>query len=386
MVKSLWTKNYILFLIVALGLSLGASMLNSPLPVYALRIGADNAVAGLITGLFALSSCICRPVFGNLLDRRGRQMILLLGIVGYAVVTFFYNFADTVMLLLVVRFIQGVGMSAYSTSLGTIAADLVPEEKLAEGFGYYNLIQTIAAAVGPMMGLNLIANSNFHLLFTAVFMFAVLSLIISLFIRYEKEQTVTKKASGRKKLIEKSAVPVAFAIFFIDISAGSVMTFISPYAASHGIQNIGLYFTVNAVIVFFSRILISRLLNWMGTYRAIICGMSLIGLSMIVLYVSTSINMFLIAAVLNGLGAGVIFPVLNSLVVKFCADDRRGAANATYYIGIDVGTGGGAVIGGFLSQWFGYAFLYLASAICIVVALLIYFFVIRKQMLRRKMV
>lgn len=381
--ENIWSKNFVLFILVALGMSLGANMLNSPLPVYALHIGANNATAGLITGLFALSSCICRPIFGNLIDRRGRFIILFFGITGYALITFGYNFTNTILFLLIIRFMQGISMSAYTTALGTIAADLVSADRLIEGFGYYNLVQTIASSVGPMIGLYLIANSNYHLLFSASFLFALLSLVISFFIQYKKVPEVVRQKRTSVKLFEKSAVPVTIAVFFVEISAGSVMTFISPYAASRGINNIGIYFTVNALMLFVSRIFIAKLVNCIGTYKVIVSSLSLVGISMIVLYFSTTIPIFLLAAMLNGLGAGILFPVLNTLAIKFCEKDRRGTANATYYIGVDVGIGGGSVLGGFLSQLFGYAFLYLLSAVCVAAALGIYFICIRKQMLRR---
>jgi MFS family permease len=107
MKEKLWTKNFILLIFAAATVFIAANMINSPLPIYAMHIGGSNSVAGLVTGLFALSSCICRPIFGNLLDKTGRRWILLTGIVVYCLVTFSYNWANTILLLLVLDFFKG---------------------------------------------------------------------------------------------------------------------------------------------------------------------------------------------------------------------------------------------------------------------------------------
>ena len=138
--EKLFSKDFILVLIVVLLTSLSGNMMNSPLPLFAIHIGADNTIAGLVTGLFALSSMFSRPLFGWLLDKKGRKVILILGIIAYGIVTFSYNWIGMVSTLLLIRFIQGFAMSAYSTTLGTMAADLIPTKKLIAGYGYYSQI------------------------------------------------------------------------------------------------------------------------------------------------------------------------------------------------------------------------------------------------------
>lgn len=391
MAKKLWTGDFVLFVTAACAIFMASSMMNSPLPMYAMHIGGNSVSAGMVTGLFALSSCICRPIFGNLLDKKGRYLILVSGIIVYGALTFSFNWTTTIFSLLAVRFMQGVGMSAYSTSLGTVAADLIPAERLVDGFGYYSLIQTVSGSFGPMLGLYLVAGSSYHVLFYISTIFSAAGFIIAFFLKYEKknsrryslessEMTQVKRKAG---IFEKSAVPITIAVFFISITSGTVMTFISPFASSRGIESIGIYFTFNAVVIFLSRMFLSKLVRLLGTSGIISVGLLFLAASMVTLYFSDVLYLFLLAAILNGLGSGVLFPVFNSLVVGFCPIDRKGAANATYYVGIDIGIGGGSVIGGVISQRSGYASLYILSAVCVAVAWLVYYFTIRKQIARK---
>jgi len=385
MAKKLWTGNFVLFIAAAGAIFMASSMMNSPLPMYAMHIGGNNMSAGMVTGLFALSSCICRPIFGNLLDKKGRCLILISGIIVYGLLTFSYSWTTTIFSLLVVRFLQGAGMSAYSTSLGTVAADLIPTERLVDGFGYYSLIQTFSGSFGPMLGLYLVAGSSYHALFYIATAFSFAGLIIALFLKYEKkdsrhfslEPSEIIKVKKKAGVFEKSAVPITVAVFFISITTGTVMTFIMPFASSRGIESIGIYFTFNAAVVFLSRMFLSKLVRLLKISGTISAGLLFLAASMVTLYFADVLYLFLLAAILNGLGSGVLFPVFNSLVVGFCPKERKGAANATYYVGIDIGIGVGSVIGGVISQKAGYASLYILSAVCAVVAYLIYHSAIR---------
>lgn len=361
-------------------------MLNSPLPMYVKHFGADNTVAGLVTGLFSLSALICRPIFGNLLDRKGRKLILLFGIAIYSIIVFSYNWAASVIVLLSLRFLQGIGMSGYTTASGTVAADLIPAKRLVEGFSYYGMIQPVATAIGPMLGLTLVAGSSYPLLFDLSFLLGIAGLAAVFFINYERDDTQQvyikkESANGRREnaIIERTAIPVASMMFFISFTTGTVMTFLPVYALACGIKSIGIYFTINAAAVFLSRTFTTGLSEKFGLPRVLTAGIALLASSMVLLSFSDSLRYFLIAAVLNGFGNGILNPVLNSLLIRFCPKERRGAANGTYFSAIDIGIGAGAVIGGSVSQTVGYAFLYLISALSAVFAFMVFYFAIRRR-------
>ena len=386
--EKLFSRDFILVMVVVLLLSLSGSMMNSPLPVFAIHIGADNTVAGLVTGLFAFSSMISRPLFGWLLDKKGRRIILILGTAVFSLVTLSYNWVGVVPILLLVRFMQGFSMSAYSTSLGTMAADLIPTKKLIAGYGYYSLLQTVANSAGPVIGLQLAASASFSRLFTLAAAVAAIGALVTLMINYEKRgkriiHMPEVALKGRQKffsrMFESSAIPVTLAVFFLSFSAGTVMTFLSPYAIARGISNIGLYFMVSALTIFAMRMLLQRIIDLIGLSKAAVLAMLFVAVSMLILVISSTIGLFIVAAILSGIGSGILLPIFNSLIIQFCTPDRRGAASATYYIGIDSGIGAGAVIGGIISQAIGYPALFIMSAAFVFVTFIVFVSWIRPQ-------
>ncbi|HAL74208.1 MAG TPA: hypothetical protein DCM45_03825 [Clostridiales bacterium] len=385
----LFSKDFVLVLLVLLLLSLSGNMMNSPLPVFAIHIGADNTIAGLVTGLFALSSMFSRPLFGWLLDKKGRRIVLILGVLAYALVTFSFNWVGLVSTLLLVRFVQGFAMSAYTTSLGTMAADLIPTSQLVAGYGYYSLLQTLATSVGPAIGLRMAASKSFNGLFTLSAAFAGAGLLAALLINYEKkgmpivhhpEISASGNGSGKmSRLFEKTAISVTAAVFFLSFSTGAVMTFLSPYAISNGVNNIGLYFTANAVAIFAMRLILQKIIGWIGLSKSAVIALAFVAGSMLTLSLAQSIGLFIVAAILNGIGCGIVLPIFNSLIIQFCPPHRRGAASATYYIGIDSGIGAGAVLGGIITKAAGYPALFMISVAGVVIAFAVYAFRIRYQ-------
>ena len=119
----LWTRSYIIIILVSLFTFLGFQMLLPTLPVYAKRLGASDAEAGMVIGIFAFSALLVRPLTGYALDRWGRKVILLSGLAIFTLSVISYYWALTLALLLTIRFIHGIGWGICSTSSSTVATD-----------------------------------------------------------------------------------------------------------------------------------------------------------------------------------------------------------------------------------------------------------------------
>ena len=385
------TRDFLLFMLTAGFIFMSGSMINTPLPKYILSLGGSGSLAGFVTGLFALSSCLLRPVFGHLLDRIGRLPILMFGIVINSLVVLSYSLTDAIPVLLFFRFLHGIALSAYSTSFGTIVADLTPPNRLVEGYGYYSILQTIANSAGPVIGLGLIVSGNYNTLFYLAAAVSGAGIVSAAMIRYERDRkkgiTAVKQLSheqqagvGRpSRLIEKNALAIMVTALFMSITFGAVLTFLSPLAAERGIENIGIYFTFNAVTVFLMRIFLGRLTSRLGTVRLVFIAFASLFVSMVILFTARSIPVFIVAAVLNGLGFGALHPLLNSMAVRACPPERKGGANATFYIGIDIGAGVGSVAGGLLADAYDYSAPFAAAAVFAVAAAVVFGVIVRRQ-------
>ncbi|MBU2700132.1 MFS family permease [Sporomusaceae bacterium BoRhaA] len=150
------------------------------------------------------------------------------------------------------------------------------------------------------------------------------------------------------------------------------MIFLPPYASDKGVTNIGLFFIIIALAMMFTRLTTGRIADRYGTARVLVPGMVLLGIALQILSVASSLPVFLIAAVFYGLGYGTVQPALNALVISLAPVERRGTANATFFCAQDIAGILGSVIWGIVAQAFGFSYIYSASAILMILAIILY--------------
>lgn len=379
----IWNKTFILIMIVSFLMFLSMYMLLPTLPLYAQTIGGNETVAGTIVAVFTLSAVMVRPWFGNMLDRKGRKLILIIGVGIFFVSALAYNLVFSIITLLALRVVHGIGWGASTTATGTIASDVIPAVRRSEGMGYYGISATIAMSVGPALGLYLVAYRSYAVLFTGSAILAALGLAGSFFINYEIPRKIQEgaKAPLRKGVIlEKTAIPPALVLFFITLTYGGIVTFLPSYAADRGVENIGIFFTVYALVLLLGRPIIGKLADRYGARKFLVPGILLIAIALVLLVKASSLPIFLLVAVVYGLGFGTVQPILNALVISLSPPERRGAANATFAVAMDLGIGLGAVTLGFIAQKMGYEYMYGCSAIFALLALIMYFALLRKKL------
>jgi len=378
----LWTRDFILVCLANLTLFLGFQMLMPTLPAFAVYLGGDEAIAGLVVGCFTVSAVLIRPFAGAGLDLYGRKIIFLAGILIFLLSVLAYNWAFSVFVLLLMRFIHGFGWGAATTSSGTVAADVIPRHRLGEGMGYFGLTVVIAMAVAPAAGMYIInepvfaisslRNENFTILFFLSAFLSFLSLFLAGAIKYRQ---VPQCASGEQGVFfEKKAFRPAVVMFFVTTTYGSVVTFIALYAGEKGISNAGIFFIFYAITLAITRPLSGIMVDRKGYNAVVIPGLLFVVAAMLLFSQAEYLWMFLLAGVFYGIGFGLVQPSMQALAVRDVPPNRRGAANGTFFSAFDLGIGAGAVLWGIVARAFGYSAMYLTAAVPALVALAIYLY------------
>lgn len=391
--EKLWNNRYIKMLSIALCLNICRNMLNTSLPLYVQEFGADKAIAGLVMGTFTIASLACRPIYGNLVDIKGRKIVLLVGIAIIAVSIFGLPFTTSVTMILVLRALMGVGFSGFSTAGGTIVADVLPKSRLSEGIGYYGISANIATAFGPQIALVLIATLGYNSVFLTTLAVSVLGFLIVTTFKYEKQAKLARQAQpgyveplkpkvSLKTAFEKTALPGSISQFFLIMPMGFAMTFIPTFGITFGIDGIGIYFTIFALTLLATRFFIGKLADRYGVANVIIPGIILVLIGFSVLGFTTTLTQVMIAAGFIGFGYGCINPTMNAFIMKVCPIERRGAATATYYAAFDGGSGIGSMVGGIITQALGFHITFFCLVGIASIGLLLFFKFARKQIKR----
>ena len=391
----LWNMNYVNTLTVNLIINISSMILITVLPLFTMSIGGNNLIAGLLMTLLTMSALIFRPFFGKMLDNKGRKIVLILGLCLFSLSTILLLASSNLFVLLILRFFQGIGLSAYSTALGTIISDIVPTTRISEGVGYFGISGTIAMAIAPTLGLYLSAKYGYQVTYIVTSGIALFSVLFASLINYENknknnleinqeditivhETVILTLKSPDKGFIEKSSVRPCIVMFFIVFAVSSVFSFMPIFGKARDIDNIGLFFTFYAVSMILSRIVTGKIADRYGFLIAFLPGITITFMLFLTLSFANSLPVILLAAIFYGVGYGMVQPIMNAIVIKRSSPERRGAANATYYATMDIGFGMGSLVWGIISQLAGFTAVFLGCALCIVISVLAYYLILHR--------
>jgi len=342
--EKLLTKNFILTSLSTFTIFTSFYFLLVTLPIYILKIGGSESEIGLIIGVFTISAVLLRPFIGRELDRHGRKKILLAGSLVFLFSMILYDFTTDVISLLLLRVLHGLGWGAATTAASTIIADIVPASRRGEAMGVFGMASNVAMAIGPALSIMLLNSSSFHTLFAVTSVIAFISLLLVLpisEIRVERPKT---------PLFSKEALFPSAIMFAVAVTYGSIVSFLALFAQKQGISNPGIFFTLFALTLILVRTFAGKFSDRKGRNFVIVPGLLLITSGLWVLGAATSLQFFLAAALLYGLGFGIVHPALMALLVDRVSERGRGSAMGTFTAAFDLGIGAGSIIMGLALQ------------------------------------
>ena len=119
--------------------SFGAHIVAVNLPFYAEKVGIGLTMIGVLIAVYDFAEILAKPVFGGLADKKGMKKAMLAGIVLFILASISYPFVSP-KLLIVVRFMQGLGAAALSAVSLAMVGTFYKENK-GRAFGIYNAIK-----------------------------------------------------------------------------------------------------------------------------------------------------------------------------------------------------------------------------------------------------
>jgi len=374
------------------------------LPLYMIDRGFSTAVAALTMTVYMLVAVAFRPVSGRLVDSQGRYPVIIMGSAVFFLATGPFPFTLPVWLLLVMRGLQGLGFCFVGTALMTLVTDIIPKSRMSEGIGYFGVTQMIARAFPPLLALALKDAFGYPVTFTVVFVISALMMLSGFTLRWGKKKTRAsdhdtggvsgmdasslspsrsdKKEPVWEKLVDRDALKPSTIMLFIAFAGSCAQTFLVVHAISKGIGNPGVFFTANAIAIVVARLSVGKISRKFGSVAVLAPGMALVSLSMIGMYSCANMAILITSGVCYGLGHGMVIPELNTLCVLSARNERRGLANSTFFMAIDLGQAVGAYAMGVLAGYAGLGSIFLMGALFAAITLFGYLLLRRKGFVR----
>lgn len=379
----IWNPLFINVLIVNMTMNFGQFMMSTLIGPLAKYLGAAPALVGTIVSAFSITCLLVKPVSGTIIDTFPKKKILVSAILVTMLAFITYSMAQTPAMVFIARLIHGVGMGFTTSTCLALATETLPSNKMTQGIGYYSLAQTIASAVGPSIGLSMVNKWGYSTAFAVGAAVMALAAVLAATMKTRPHSIETPKFqfAFHNMIAKEALIPAAF-LFCLALSSGATSSFLVIYARDiQNVENIGLYFTVNAVCLLATRPLIGRLGDKYGIQKVLLPAFCIYAVAMVVISYAATLPAFLLAAVINSLGYGAALPIIQALAMKSVPKQRRGLASTTSYIGTDLGYLVGSPIAGSFVSSLGYSNMFrmmTVPIICAIILLIITYTKIKK--------
>ena len=375
---SILNRNFILICIINCVTYFSQFMTNTLLPRYANSLGAAATLVGFLSSAFSITALITKPFSSPAVDSLDKKKIMLSGLILIVIANAGYAFAKTYPVLLAFRFLHGCAVGLTVITCLTMASAALPEEKLTSGIAYFSMLQAVASAVGPSLGLKLADSFGYPAAFTVSSVFGAVAALLLFGVNLNESDVKPPFRVNFKTILAVEAIPAASIMLCLAAAYITVSSFLVIYAESIGIERIGLFFTINAIALMTSRPTVGKLAEKFGTAKVLPMAIACYALSLLLISTAKSLLVFLIAAVLLAFGYGACQPLIQALCIKSVPPSRRGAASATSYYGTDFGYILSPLISGVLIDRFGYAVMFRCMIGFLLLAIVIFLFARKK--------
>ena len=378
----LWTKGFILDTLVNFLIYIIYYMLMVIIASEAIHsLGASMSEAGLASGIFILGTLLARVFAGRSIELYGRKKMLYAGIIFYLVTTAMYFLIHSIGMLYLVRALNGIGYGVASTATSTIVSTMIPSARRGEGVNYYALSMSLAAAIGPFIGMILQQIVPFNDI--VIFSLAMIVIcLVAVAVMHVQEFELTEdhrkelQAFHIQNFLEPKVAGISIVAFIVAVCYSSVLSFLASYAENLGLLTAGtLFFVVYALVITLARPVAGVLFDRKGEDFVMYPTYACLAIGLFLLAMTTHSWMMLLAGVFVGLGYGTFMSNGQAICIHLVKEFRIGVAVSTYFVALDLGLGVGPYVLGALKDSIGFSGIYVLTGIGAVFSAILYYLI-----------
>ena len=360
--EKLWNREYLKVWGSNFLMNFAFWLLTPLLPLYLTdTYGANKEVIGLVLSGYAAAALFIRPFSGYLVDSLPRKLLLLICYGLTAIFFGLYMAAGSLALFAVCRTLHGAPFGATGVSLTTVAIDVLPSSRRAEGIGYFGLSNNIATAISPSIALLIFSQCHsYNVLFVISLICALLGLALNCTLQLKSKSSIFNSQSSIVISLDRFLLLKAWALFIVMFTCAFAYSVLSTYVAIYGRERLGittgtgLFFALFAIGLIVARLIGGPNLRkgkmvWNASFGMLvsICGFTLFA----------GVHQewaYYLAPFVIGLGNGHLWPAFQNMFLNLAPNNQRGTANSTLLTSWDLGMGVGMLVGGSIAEHFGY--------------------------------
>lgn len=363
-------------------IAVGFGIVAPALPLFASSFGVGAVAIFAVTSGFALTRLCFAPVSGKLVNVLGERPIYLSGILIVALSTGAVAFAQSYWQLLVFRGLGGIGSTLFSVSAFALLVRLAPAQLRGRASGLFMTAFLVGSIAGPVLGGGLLVISLRLPFIVYAIALVIAALVGWLFlrnsvlaaperggdvapvsVRYALRQRAYQAALAANftkgwlaQGLRLSVIPL-FVVRVLDQAPGWAGVALSVFSAG----------TVAMLLVS------GRLADAIGRKPLVLAGLLVCAGGTIWVGFTGTLGMFLIAALVSGIGVGLFQPPLGAVVADVTGSHARGGwVMAGFQMAGDLGVVVGPLLAGVLVETGSFLLAFGATGAVAMVALLVW--------------
>ncbi|HEY8884383.1 MAG TPA: MDR family MFS transporter [Chloroflexota bacterium] len=218
----------VLTIAVAAGMLLAALDSNitaTAMPTIVSALGGLGLYSWVFAG-YALASTTAMPLFGRLSDLYGRKQLYLGGMLLFVLASAACAGANSMLVLILGRTVQGIGGAAIMALTFTLIADLYPPDKRGQVQGVTSSAWAISAIVGPALGALLVTTLGWRWVFLVNLPVSVLPIALIGWLLHEQPRQSSSRSVDVGGSVTLSASVLC--LMFAALQAGNQHQLVSP--------------------------------------------------------------------------------------------------------------------------------------------------------------
>lgn len=336
--------------------TLGIGIVSPLLPLFLRDMGATGIWLGVIVAAYFISNSICVPIAGRLSDRRGRKLFLATGLLTYALISLGYVWADNVVHLTLIRFLQGIAGAVTIPIAMAYLGDLSPEGEEGRWQGYATAAFFSGFGFGPFLGG--VVSEHFGM-DTAFFSMSGLNLLAA-FIAFVFLPESTRRQASRefhlsfREMSNSSMIRGLFSFRLAQaLGRGGIAAFLPIFASVIGLSTslIGILLTINILSVTLFTPLGGLVADKFNRKKLTILGNIFFALLLAAIPLTSNFGMILAVLLIQGISAALCMPAAAALTVEEGRKYGMGSTMSIFFLAMGVGQAIGPIMSGAIADW-----------------------------------
>ncbi len=365
---------------------MGLTTVSPAFPKIAAALSISKEHIGLILSIFALPGIILTPIFGVLADRFGRKKVLVPSLFLFSIAGLMCATARSFELLLILRFLEGIGAASLGALNVTLIGDIFTGNKRIAVMGYNASVLSIGTAIFPLIG-GALANIQWYYPFFLP-SFALLVGLVTLFLLDNpepKRNTSLKNyfTSIGSILREKRVISIllislgSYVILF-----GSFLTYI-PFFVIKLMPStepliIGVVLSSMSITTAIVTLFMKSITKKIKLVNLLKIAFILYAIALLIIPFVNSFILLFIPTIIYGIAQGFFLPASLTLLAEWTVDSNRAGLMSLNRMISQVGQTIGPLLMGFMFALAGIYSVFIIGALISILLFLLTFFSLRE--------